>query len=139
MISQIPLFSEIFGALYKAKEKMDNEYQEALEWITDITENKNRPKFSECEICSSDKKLELHHIRGRKHGNETITVCYNCHKELSIKQRLWDRSWLDPYSDNKDAFLVLGLIDICELKYQKTGKEIFKIFSEKLTEGFNYE
>ena len=38
-----------------------------------------------------------------------------------------------------DAFLVLGLIDICELKYQKTGKEIFKIFSEKLTEGFNYE
>ena len=139
MIEQTSLSGYLVNALYKAKEILDTEYQETLEWITDIIENKNRPKYSQCEICSSNKKLEQHHVRGRKHGNETITVCIDCHKELSIKQRLWDRSWLDPYSNNKDAFLVRGLIDICELKYQKTGEEIFKIFSEKLTEGFNYE
>ena len=139
MIEQISLSAYLNDSLYKAKETMDNEYHEALEWIIDIIENPERPKNRECEICSSNKKLEQHHVRGRKHGNETITVCYDCHKELSIKQRLWDRSWLDANSDNKDAFLIRGLIDVCELKYQETGKEIFKLFSEKLTEGFNYE
>ena len=139
MIEQISLSAYLIDALYKAKEIQDTEYQEMLEWITDIIQNENRSKAKECEICSSNIKLEQHHIRGRKHGNESITVCYDCHKQLSIKQRLWDRSWLDPDSDNKDAFLIRGLIDICELKYQKTGKEIFKIFSEKLTEGFSYE
>ena len=138
MINQISVSSKLIDTLYKAKEILDNEYQEALEWITDITENENRPKFDECEICNSNKKLEKHHIRGRKHGDETITVCQECHKILTNKQRLWDSSWLDPDSENKDAFLIHGLIDVCELKYQRTGKEIFKVFSEKLTEGFRY-
>ena len=139
MIEQISLSAYLFDALYKAKEIQDTEYQETLEWITDIIENPERHKNRECEICSSNKKLEQHHIRGRKHGNESITVCYDCHKQLSIKQRLWGKSWLDANSDNRDAFLIRGLIDVCELKYQKTGREIFKIFSEKLTEGFRYE
>lgn len=139
MNNQIYVSSKLFDALYKAKEIQDKEYPEALRWITDIIENENRPKYSECEICSSNKKLEQHHIRGRKHGNECITVCQECHRTLTDKQRLWDRSWLDVNSDNKDAFLIRGLIDVCELKHQKTGKEIFKLFLEKLTEGFIYE
>ena len=139
MIDHILLSSKLFEALYKAKETMDSEYQETLHWITDIIENENRPKAKECEICSSNKKLEQHHVRGRKHGNECITVCQECHRILTDKQRLWDRSWLDPDSENKETFLIRGLIDTCELKYQNTGKEIFKIFSDKLTEGFSYE
>jgi hypothetical protein len=139
MIAQVSLSGKLIDALYKAKEIQDNEYQEALKWITDIIENENRPKCSECEICSSNKKLERHHIRGRKHGNECITVCYDCHKLLSSEQCLWDRSWLDPDSENKDAFLIRGFIDICELKFRKTGIEIFKEFSEILTEEFSYE
>jgi len=139
MIEQISLSAYLIDALYKAKEIQDAEYQETLEWIMDIIENENRPKLNYCEICHSSEKLEHHHVRGRKHGNERITVCQECHKILTDKQRLWDRSWLDTDSDNKDAFLIRGLIDICELKYQKTGKEIFKIFSEKLTEGFSYD
>ena len=139
MISHSSLSGEIFDALYKAKEIEDREYDDYLKWITDIIENRDRPKLSYCEICHSSEKLEQHHIRGRKHGNEYITVCYECHKILTDKQRLWDRSWLDPDSENKDAFLNRGIIDVCELKYQKTGKEIYKLFANHLTEKFTYE
>ena len=139
MIGQISLSSKIYDALFKAKEMQETEYQEALEWITDIIENEDRPKLDRCEICNLNKKLEQHHIRGRKHGNECITVCQECHKILTDKQRLWDRSWFDPDSENKDAFLIRGFIDVCNLKYEKTGTEIFKILSEKLTEGFSYD
>jgi hypothetical protein len=62
-----------------------------------------------------------------------------CHKTLTDKERLWDRSWLDPDSENKDAFLERGLIDICKLKHEKTGIEIYKLISENLTRGFSYE
>ena len=139
MISQLSISSKVYDAMFKAKEMQDNKYQEMSEWITDIIENEDRPKFDICEICNSDKKLEQHHIRGRKHGNECITVCQECHNTLTDKQKLWDRSWLDPDSNNKDAFLIRGIIDVCELKYQKTGIELFKLFSEKLTEGFSSE
>ena len=139
MTNQIPLSSKLFDALYKAKETMDNEYQELSDWITDIIETENRPKAKECEICSINGKLEQHHVRGRKHGNECITVCQECHKILTDKQRLWDRSWLNLNAENKDAFLIRGLIDVCDLKHQRTGKEIYKLFAEKLTEGFRYE
>jgi hypothetical protein len=139
MISQISLFSKIYNSIFRAKETMDSEYEDALEWITDIIENPDRPKKNKCEICNSNKKLELHHIRGRKHGNEIITVCWECHETLSVNQRLWDRSWLNPNAQNKDAFLELGLIDICELKYKKTDKEFFKLMAEELKRGFWYD
>jgi len=140
MTSEIFISSKIFDSVYRAKEILDKEYQDALDWIIDITENPNRPKRNECEICGhSNKKLELHHVRGNKHGNETITVCQECHETLTKNQRLWDTSWLNPNAENKDAFLKRGLIDICELKYKKTGKEIFKLIAEELTNGFSYD
>jgi len=140
MISKISTSSKIYDSIYKAKEILDREYQDALEWITDIRENPNRPKRNECEICGhTNKKLELHHVRGKKHGNETITVCHDCHEILTNKQRLWHPSWLNPNAENKDAFLELGLIDICELKYKKTGKEIFTLIVEELTKGYSYD
>jgi hypothetical protein len=133
MNSEISISSKIYDSIFKAKEILDKEYQDALEWITDIKENPNRPKRNECEICNSNKKLELHHVRGKKHGNETITVCHDCHEILTNKQRLW------PDTENKGAFLELGLIDICGLKYEKTGQEIFKLIAEELTKGFSYD
>jgi hypothetical protein len=139
MISQISLSSEIYNSIFRAKEILDSEYEDVLEWMTDIIENPDRPKTNECEICNSDKKLEQHHVRGRKHGTETITVCLECHETLTANQRLWDRSWLNHNAENKDAFLERGLIDICELKYEKTGQEIFKRIAEELKRGFSYE
>lgn len=140
MISQISLSSEIFEALYKAKDIEDREYEEALKWTIDIIKNPDRPKLNYCEICGhSDRKLEEHHIRGQKHGNECITVCYECHTKLTDSQRLWDRSWLDQDSENKDSFLKLGLIDICNLKHKKTGEEIYQLIAEQLTVGLSYD
>jgi len=135
MISKISTSSKIYDPIYRAKEILDKEYQDALEWETDIRENPNRPKRNECEICNSNKKLELHHVRGKKHGNETITVCHDCHEILTNRQRLWP----DLNTENKDAFLELGLIDIYELKYEKTGKEIFKLIVEEKIRGFSYD
>jgi len=139
MTSEISISIEIYDSIYKAKEIMDSEYEDALKLITDIIENPNRPKRNECEICNSNKKLEQHHIRGRKHGNETITVCHECHDILTVNQRLWDRSWFDSNAENNEVFLQRGLIDICELKYEKTGQEIFKRIAEELKRGFSYE
>ena len=139
MTSEISISNEIYDSIYKAKEIMDSEYEDALKWITDIIENPNRPKRNECEICNSNKKLELHHVRGNKHGNETITVCHECHDILTVNQRLWDRSWFDPNVENNEVFLQRGLIDICELKYEKTGREIFKRIAEELKRGFSYD
>jgi uncharacterized protein YlaI len=139
MINQISVSSKIYDSIFRAKETMNSEYEDALDWITDIKENPNRPKRNECEICDSNKKLEQHHVRGNKHGNETITLCHDCHEILTNKQKLWDRPWLDPNAENKDQFLIRGLIDICELKYDKTSQEIFKLFAEELTRGFSYE
>jgi len=31
--------------------------------------------------------LELHHVAGRKHSDDTALVCANCHRKLSDKQR----------------------------------------------------
>ncbi|MEM3828878.1 MAG: hypothetical protein QXP36_06665 [Conexivisphaerales archaeon] len=96
-------------------------------------------KIKSCEIFGSDKQLEQHHIRGRKHGTECITVCKEGHKTLTDNQRLCNRSWLDHESKNNDSFLIRGLIDLCELKYDKTQIEIYRLFAEKLTEGFSYD
>jgi len=140
MIAQISLSSKIYDSIFRANEMINRECQNALDWITDIIENSDRPKRNECEICGhTNKKLELHHIRGHKHGNETITVCQECHETLSENQRLWDRSWLDQNAENKDVFFERGLIDIFELKYRKTGQEIFLLIAEELKRGFSYD
>lgn len=140
MISQSSLSGEILDALYKAKDIKDREYENASKWITDIIKNPDRAKQTYCEVCGhSDWKLERHHVRGRKHGNENITVCCECHNRLTDSQRLWDRSWLATNSKNKNSFLSHGIIDICRLRYEKTYEEIYKLMAEKLTEGFSYD
>ena len=130
MISQSSLSSEIFDALYKAKDIEDRECEEASEWITDIIKNPDRLKLNYCEICGHfDTKIEEHHIRGRKYGNETITVCLKCHKILTDSQKLWN------YND-PDNLLDRGLIDICELKHSKTDIELYRRIAENLTASF---
>jgi len=140
MISGTSKSTKIDDSIYKSKETLDREYKDALDWITDIIENPKRDKMNKCEICEhSDGKLELHHVGGKKHSNKTITACQECHEILTYKQNSLDRSLLDPNAVNKDAFLIRGLIDICELKYEKTDKEIYKLIAKNLLRGFSYD
>jgi len=44
MTSEISISNEIYDSIYKAKEIMDSEYEDALKWITDIIENSKRSK-----------------------------------------------------------------------------------------------
>ena len=130
MISQSSLSSEIYDALYQAKETIDNEFQEVLGWITDIRENPDRAKRTYCEICGhSGMGLEIHHVRGRKYGNERITVSKECHKILTDKQRLWNYN-------NSDNLFNRGMIDICTLKHIKTGFDVYRQIAENLTASF---
>ena len=129
MISKISTSSTIFEAVFRAKEIIDREYQEANDWITDILENEHRDKKSECEICKSPRKLEVHHIRGRSHGNEVMTVCLECHRILTNRQRLWNYQ-------NTEILLERGIIDICELKHERTGIGIYRLIAEYLTSRY---
>ena len=129
MISKISISSKIFEALFRAKETIDGDFQEVNDWITDILKNEHRTKKDDCEICSSPKKLEVHHIRGRKYGNEVMTLCLECHRKLTDKQRLWNYQ-------NPENLLERGIIDICELKHEKTGMGIYKLIAEDLTSRY---
>lgn len=42
-----------------------------------------------CVGCSESdpRALELHHTAGRKHDDDTVIVCANCHRKLSDQQR----------------------------------------------------
>ena len=129
MISKISTSSTIYEAIFKAEETNYNENKESIDWITDILENEHRAKKNECEICRSSKKLEVHHIRGRSHGNEVMTVCLECHRRLTDKQRLWNYQ-------NSEILLERGIIDICELKHERTGIGIYKRIAEYLTSRY---
>ncbi len=129
MISKISISSTIFEAIFRAKETIESEYKEANDWITDILDNDNRDRKNECEICRSPGKLEMHHIRGRSYGNEAITVCLECHRTLTDRQRLWNCL-------NSEILLLRGIIDICELKHERTGIGIYKLIAEYLTSRY---
>jgi hypothetical protein len=42
-----------------------------------------------CVLCSYDDPLalELHHLAGQAFGDDTVTVCRNCHRRLSDYQK----------------------------------------------------
>ena len=88
-----------------------------------------------CEICEGAGN-ELHHLAGRKHDYHTITVCEECHRTLSDRQKLWDARWWKP--DQKDeiraAFLLHGISDILRLKTRKTDNTEFEMLADRLTE-----
>lgn len=68
-----------------------------------------------CRHCGYDRPngLEQHHIAGRKHHDDTVIVCRNCHSELSDLQLdhfPYDRS--PPQNElATTAFYVLGVCD----------------------------
>ncbi|SEE46466.1 hypothetical protein SAMN05444161_5848 [Rhizobiales bacterium GAS191] len=72
----------------------------------------NNPR---CVICGKANPhcLERHHILGRTHGDETVIVCRNCHRELSDRQKDHPKQIGDPPSLGENVgYLLLNLADL---------------------------
>ena len=131
IILQLSIFSS--EQTMKLLESIKLEIRETQKWIDDLiyqTKQDSKIKKERCEICNSKEEtcdLELHHPSGRKHNHRTITVCIVCHRWLSDKQKTWDKRWLENNQPEnlRQAFFLLGLQNILELKSIKTGNSIY--------------
>lgn len=110
--------------------KKQKELKQDMKWIDDIIE-----KGGYCVICGYSDNLiilEKHHIAGRNNSDITITVCPNCHRELSRKQESWDKDWNK--EDNplklKLAFFLKGRSEVLRLMAKQD-----KIFSDDILKG----
>ena len=122
-----------------------SEIDDAQKWIDDLfyqTKRESKIKRERCEICNSKEEqcnLELHHISGRKHDYRTITACLVCHRWLSDNQKIWDKRWLEQNQTEyaRQAFFLLGLQNILELKTIKTGNSIYAKLAYSYNEKIN--
>lgn len=126
-------------AVCSLKDDLEREAQAIEEWMNQLTnqsEKEAKAMNNHCEICGSKENLELHHIAGRKHDYKTITVCRNCHNELSEQQKQWDSRWWqkDQTELVREVFFLLGLRDILRLKARKTHNTIYDSLAAKFSE-----
>ena len=135
ILKTLPSLSVIINSRLGILRDRNNEDIEEIErWLNDIL--LQNPKEAQilkerCEVCHSEEEresLELHHIAGRKHDYRTITVCKECHGQLSAEQGLRDKRWLSAeVSPNlRTAFFLQGLKDILNLKSQCIGNSHYK-------------
>lgn len=130
-------------AIYAAILKLQAEYKNSLAAEAFVTNLVNQyPYYTMlkpcCEICEGEGN-ELHHIAGEKHGYHTITVCRECHRTLSNRQKLWDARWWKPDQPDhvRKAFLLQGISDILRLKTRKTHDKGYEMLADNLTEAIS--
>lgn len=76
-------------------------------------------QYPHCVVCgeSDPRVLEKHHIAGRKHSEDLSTVCRNCHRRLSDKQRdhvaYGSKEAIGPLGNI--GHYLLGLADLLEM------------------------
>jgi 5-methylcytosine-specific restriction endonuclease McrA len=84
-----------------------------------------------CVVCGEDDSrcLELHHLAGRKFGDELVIVCRNCHRKLSDAQKDNPKPQADaPSFEERLAHFLLGVADLFELLVIR-----FREFAKHLT------
>ena len=103
---------------------------EESKWLEDILS-----KDGCCLICGYNENpliLEKHHIAGKHNSDLTITVCPNCHRELSKKQESWNKDWNKKNNpvNKRFAFILRGICDLFRVK-----SDYIKIISNKILNG----
>ena len=93
-----------------------------------VTAYKQVPR-DECTLCQLARRrregqLENHHIAGREHLPDALTVCLPCHNELSERQKKWQYSKHEPHIAISSYFH--GLSDIFERLFEQTKQDHFK-------------
>lgn len=71
-----------------------------------------------CAMCgeADDRTLELHHVAGRKHDETMVTLCRNCHRQVTDDQH--DHPAFDPKADPMLASIghfLVGLSDMLRI------------------------
>lgn len=91
-----------------------------------------------CGTCGEPdyRVLEKHHVAGRKHDPDTVTVCRNCHRKASDDQK--DHPALNPAADpvlHAIGMFLLGLADLLELVLEKLSEFGFALIDRAAPGG----
>jgi hypothetical protein len=70
-----------------------------------------------CVNCgeNDDRCLELHHIAGRAHSDDTVILCRNCHRKVSDDQKDHPKCSDKPGMTQSIGYQHLGLADLFAL------------------------
>lgn len=65
-----------------------------LRVIQNSSRKKNFPillqKYHGCQLCSSKKKLQIHHKKYTDKIEDCMLLCYECHKKIHLKNSISD-------------------------------------------------
>ncbi len=94
-----------------------------------IKEAEQQVPALQCMICGSEDHLEKHHVAGRAHYPDTVTLCETCHDELS---NIYQPKWIHTTKLPLRCYF-LGWSDIFHLIWIKTRHpyfyELSKVFA----------
>jgi hypothetical protein len=93
-----------------------------------------------CAMCGelAWECMEEHHVAGQHHDDTTVLLCRNCHRKVSLQQKV-----LPPFDPEADRFLaavgqfLLGLVLMLKGiidKLEEFGRELIKL-SKPQTRG----
>jgi len=116
-------------SVHKVQEELPSEsedFSEILSLIITAHKQASRGKCTLCQLAKrrSDSQLESHHIAGREHLPDALTVCLPCHNELSEKQKKWQYNKHEPHIALSSYFH--GLSDIFELLFERNKQDHLK-------------
>ena len=97
-----------------------------------IKEAEQRVCSVQC-VCGSKVRLEQHHVAGIANYPDTITLCEQCHNQLS---HVYQPKWL-PWVHGFPCYL-LGWSDIFHLIWQKTRENYFYELSKTFAQNARY-
>jgi hypothetical protein len=102
-----------------------------VRWYRSVIE-----RGSYCHICGhwdDPMVMDAHHVAGRSNDPFTITVCANCHRHLSHKQRSHSKEYSlqDKPPEVVMAFMLRGISDVLWLLSRK-----LRDLSDKMLESW---
>lgn len=120
------LLSLVSQPLGRWRDEAEASLDEIEAWVNTLVSQSiedSKITMEKCEVCKSRDGLEAHHIAGRKHDYRTVSLCSDCHQDLSRKQRAWGKEWgrQNQPEQVRQVFFLRGLIELLELKAIKTG------------------
>ena len=110
------------GSVRKVQEDSTIQPEQFREILSLIIIAYKQAPLDECILCQlanrrSDGRLESHHIAGREHLPDALTVCLPCHNELSEKQKKWQYNKHESHIALSSYFH--GLSDVFELLFER--------------------